>query len=68
MKPCNEKAALLDAYSTATAEYSRAVLYLSAGITSNSGYHELRQLSEVARMKTEAARVALDNHIVEHAC
>jgi hypothetical protein len=67
---CAEKERLLREYQTAAEDYSRAVRALSerSGVMSKASYIEIRDYSEAARAKAEAARNAMDRHVAEHGC
>jgi len=67
---CEVKDRLLREYTTATADYSRAVQVLQRrlGVLSKTEYERLREFSETARTKSESARLALDAHVRNHGC
>ena len=67
---CEEKDRLLREYTTATADYSRAVQVLQRrlGVLSKSEYERLREFSETARIRSESARQLLDRHVTQHGC
>lgn len=67
---CPEKQRLLDACQVAAADYSTPVRMLAerVGVLSRADYVRIRDYSERARFKAEAARNAMDRHIAEHGC
>ena len=67
---CEFKERLFREYTTATADYSRAVQVLQRrlGVLSKLEYERLREFSETARTKSESARLLLDRHVSEHGC
>lgn len=67
---CSEKARLLHEYEVAAADYSQAVLVLSerSGVMSKDEYTTIREFTEHARARSEAARGALDRHVTDHGC
>ena len=66
--PCDEKGRLLDAYQRATAEYSRAVLVITAQLTSSRDNAHLLQSCEDTRASAEVARQAFQDHVAGHRC
>ena len=69
-KTCEEKVRLMDEYASATAEFSRTLNILNAktGVLSKTEYDSIREFVDVARKRSEAARVALVGHIAKHGC
>jgi hypothetical protein len=67
---CEEKAHLAQRYETATARFAAAVRQLQQQIgTSTKGeYERLQRLSDEARVASEQARLALEEHIAAHNC
>ena len=67
---CSEKCRLADESRIAAADYSRTVQVLTerSGVMSIEEYTRIREFSEQARGKSEAARAALNRHIAEHGC
>ena len=67
---CEEKHRLLVAYEAATQTYFRAMNELRAkmGISAKPEYDRLFKATEEGRSQSEAARVALLEHIREHKC
>jgi hypothetical protein len=55
---CEEKARLVDEYSATTSDFSKAVQESSKG-----DYGRLERASNDARVKSEGARLALEQHI-----
>jgi hypothetical protein len=52
----------------ATADYERAFNYTAWAHLAGKEYDRLRQYIEAARLRSEEARQALDQHIEEHGC
>jgi hypothetical protein len=67
---CEEKNRLLKEYEAATVAFSAAVIELRRrmGISPKEEYKRLAQVSNEARVKSEAARLALEQHIAAHGC
>jgi hypothetical protein len=67
---CGEKARLVKEYSQATAAFSDAVkeLHRRIGTSPKEEYTRLTQISREARVKSEQARLALEQHIETHRC
>jgi hypothetical protein len=67
---CEEKARLVDEYSTATSAFSKAVQELRRriGTSPKEEYKRLEQTSNEAHVKSEQARLALEQHISTHRC
>ena len=67
---CEDKARLMEEYGLAADEYSRTVNMLrqSMGILPKAEYDQIRNFIEVARLRSETARLALDRHIRQHGC
>ena len=61
---------LLRTYQTVTAEYSRSleVINKRLGHLTKAEYHELRRSAETARLQSEMARLAMEQHLQEHGC
>jgi hypothetical protein len=68
--PCEEKARLARAYDLATSRFSEAVreLHRKMGTTPKEEYDRLERVSNQARMSSEQARLALEQHIAAHRC
>ena len=67
---CEEKARLVTAYEAATSAFSEAVkeLHRRIGTSPKEEYQRLEQISTEARVKSEQARLALEQHISAHLC
>jgi hypothetical protein len=67
---CEVKRTLLDAYDTETAAFAASVslLHQKLGTSSKEQYEALRRSVEVARVRSEQARLALEAHTVQHGC
>jgi hypothetical protein len=67
---CDEKVSLMKTYESATARFSEAVteLHRKMGTVSKSEYERLSQAADEARLKSEAARLAVERHVAEHRC
>jgi hypothetical protein len=67
---CEEKNQLLGEYEAATASFSSAVSELRRrmGTSPKEEYKRLAQVSNNARVKSEGARLALEQHIFAHGC
>jgi hypothetical protein len=67
---CEVKVRLATEYEAATAAFSRAVAELrrNIGTSTKEEYEALGRLSTDARVKSEQARLALEQHLAEHRC
>jgi hypothetical protein len=67
---CEMKIKLTNNYETATSLFSEAVLELrrKIGTSSKEEYDRISRLANDARVKSERARLALEEHIAEHRC
>jgi hypothetical protein len=67
---CEGKARLVKEYSLATAAFSDAVQELrrKIGTSPKVEYERLERISSAARVKSEQARLALEQHIETHRC
>jgi hypothetical protein len=67
---CEEKARLLRKYNVPTAGFSETVkeLHRRMGTTPKEEYIRLTQISNEARLQSEQARLALEQHIAVHGC
>ena len=67
---CDEKRRLLDAYRSATAEFSNQLTTLNArmGVSSRDEYESLRRTVDSARVKSEQPRLTLEDHVAHHGC
>ena len=68
--PCEEKARLATEYEAATSAFSEAVkeLHRRIGTSPKEKYKRLERLSTEARVKSEQARLALEQHFASHRC
>ena len=69
-KDCEQKALSIHEYRSATEEYIRTVSMLnhSRSLLSKAEFDGILIFIEKARARTEAAYLALDQHIAEHGC
>jgi hypothetical protein len=67
---CGEKTRLLAEYSVPTDAFSEAVQELrqKIGTSPREEYRRLEQITLEARLKSEQARLALEQHIATHGC
>jgi hypothetical protein len=67
---CEEKARLAQDYEAATAKFSEAVRQLQRkiGTSTRPEYDRLQRISDEARVKSEQARLALEQHMAAHDC
>lgn len=67
---CKHKEHLAREYEAATNNFAAAVTELQhkTGISQKAEYERLQRLSDEARVKSEQARLALEQHIAEHGC
>ena len=67
---CEEKTRLLMEYEAATSTFSEAVkeLHRKIGTSPKEEYKRLERISSVARVKSEQARLAIEQHIAAHRC
>lgn len=67
---CDEKTTLLYKYDALLAEYSRTVSFLfkRVGVLRRDDYQEISDFTDTARLRCEAARLALEEHIAQHGC
>ena len=67
-KECEEKVRLMDEYAAATAEFSRTVNVINRkmGLLPRFDYYCIRNFIEAARRRSDAARLALEEHVREH--
>ena len=74
MKPrtndCDEKTRLAPQYELATVQFSEAVKELSQkmGTSSKEEHGRLDRAANESRVKSEQARLALEQHIAAHGC
>ena len=67
---CEEKARLAVEYDNATARFSEAVTELrqKTGTSPKEEYERPNRAADEARVKSEQARIALEQHIAAHKC
>ena len=67
---CEEKGRLLRLYDDATLAFSNAVQELrrKIGTSPKDEYERLERISSEARVKSEQARLALEQHVARHRC
>jgi hypothetical protein len=67
---CEVKIRLTSQYEEATTLFSEAVTELrrKIGISTREDYEQLGRRANDARVKSEHARLALEQHIAEHRC
>jgi hypothetical protein len=67
---CEEKTRLALEYESATSAFSEAVteLHRRIGTSPKEEYERLERISTEARVKSEQARLALEQHISTHRC
>jgi hypothetical protein len=65
---CEEKARLASEYETAAKKFAEAVAELQRGIYTRTEHERLNRIADEARIKSEQARFALEEHITAHDC
>jgi hypothetical protein len=67
---CEEKTRLVTEYDAATSAFCEAVteLHRKIGTSPKEEYMGLERISSEARVKSEQARLALEQHISTHRC
>jgi hypothetical protein len=67
---CEEKSRLATEYETSTAKFSETVTELrkKMGTSAREEYQRLDRAANEARVKSEQARLALEQHIASHRC
>lgn len=67
---CEQKQRLAHEYEAATAKFAEAVGHLqrNIGTSTRPEYERLQRASDEARLKSEQARLALEQHIAAHGC
>jgi hypothetical protein len=67
---CEEKNRLTQDYQAATAKFAEAVgqLLRNVGASTMTEYERVQRISEEARVKSEQARLALEQHMAAHDC
>jgi hypothetical protein len=67
---CPEKERLATEYEVATVRFAAAVTDLNRnmGTSVRSEYQRLQRVADEARVKSEQARLALEQHVAAHQC
>lgn len=67
---CEEKQRLAEQYEMATSEFADTVrqLHKKIGTSTNPEYECLQRASDEARVQSEHARLALEQHVATHRC
>ena len=67
---CEEKARLAQEYDAATTRFAAAVrqYHRNIGTSTQAEYEQLKRASDEARVKSEQARLALEQHLAAHGC
>ena len=67
---CEEKSRLATEYEISTAKFSEAVTELrkKMGTSEKEEYQRLDRAANEARVKSEQARLALEQHVAAHRC
>jgi hypothetical protein len=67
---CEEKDRLAEEYAATTAKFAEAVRQLqqNIGTSGRPEYERLQRASDEARVKSEQARLSLEQHIAAHRC
>ncbi len=67
---CEEKSRLVSEYETAAKRFAEAVtgLQKKIGTSTKSEYERLNRVVDEARLKSEQARLALEQHVAAHNC
>jgi hypothetical protein len=70
MAMCEEKGRLTLEYQEATAKFSQSVTDLrqKMGTLSQDEYERLKRITEQWRVRSEEARLGLDQHVAAHNC
>lgn len=70
MENCEEKTQLTSKYQEATEKFSSSVNELNQRMSRSSKeeYERLRRMSEEWRVRSEQARIALEQHVAAHKC
>jgi hypothetical protein len=70
MITCEEKARLAAEYESATGKFSAAVTELNQkiGISPRDEYERLDRAANESRVRSEQARLALEQHVAAHRC
>ena len=67
---CEQRQQLAAEYEAATSKFAEAVRQLQRdiGTSTSAEYQRLRRLADEARVKSEQARLALEQHVAMHSC
>ena len=67
---CIEKRRLVETYQQATARFSKQLTILNGrlGTSPRDEYDELRSAVDTERVRSEQARLALEQHVADHGC
>ena len=67
---CIEKRRLVETYQQATARFSKQLTILNErlGTSPRDEYDELRRAVDTERMRSEQARLALEQHVADRGC
>jgi hypothetical protein len=67
---CEEKSRLAQDYDSETAKFADAVRQLQRriGTSTRAQYDRLQRISDEARLKSEQARLTLEQHMAAHDC
>jgi hypothetical protein len=67
---CEEKQRLVGDYEAATRQFAGSVTELNRklGISPTAEYERLRRIVDEARVRSEQARLALEQHTAAHSC
>jgi hypothetical protein len=67
---CEEKGRLLTEYGAAAKRFSASVAEMQAkmGTSAKGEYDRLQRASDEARVRSEQARLALEQHVAAHQC
>jgi hypothetical protein len=70
LNDCKEKARLATEYERATAKFLEAVTELrqKIGVSAKQEYESLDRIANKGRVRSEQARLALEQHIAAHRC
>lgn len=67
---CAEKERLVQDYEATTTKFAEAVreIQMRIGTSTRSEYERLQRASDEARVRSEQARLALEQHVAAHKC
>ena len=67
---CEEKERLAQEYAAATEKFAEMVVQIQQkiGTSTRTEYERLRRVADEARVKSEHARLALEQHMAAHNC